>query len=84
VKGVSLQSRVPVSQRPARERKCDFEPYTQTFTEAEAVAEAKRCLSCGCGEGCEVCYQICSHFAVDHCGDDCCASVAAPTRTSRW
>ncbi len=69
--GVVIQPRAAVSERPAGERRCDFEPYTKTFTKAEAVAEAKRCLSCGCGEGCDLCFRICSHFAIGHCGDDC-------------
>ena len=70
LKGVSVQPRAPVSLRPARERKCDFEPYTSPLTEAQAVEEAKRCLACGCGMGCAVCYRICSHFAVKRVGLD--------------
>ncbi|MEG0941094.1 MAG: FAD-dependent oxidoreductase [Oscillospiraceae bacterium] len=29
----------------------------------DAVAEAKRCLNCGCGEGCQLCKTICTDFA---------------------
>lgn len=35
----------------------------EVFTEAEAVAEASRCLNCGCGEGCQLCKTICTDFA---------------------
>jgi Fe-S-cluster-containing hydrogenase component 2 len=28
------------------------------------VSEAKRCLNCGCGEGCGLCARICSEFAI--------------------
>lgn len=40
-------------------------------TEEEAMAEAGRCLKCGCGEGCQLCKTICTDFApcidgVDH------------------
>jgi NAD-dependent dihydropyrimidine dehydrogenase PreA subunit len=31
----------------------------------EAVAEASRCLNCGCGEGCQICKTICCEFAPD-------------------
>lgn len=50
-------------QREAKERKNNFETYTRTFTEAEAVKEASRCLNCGCGEGCQLCKTICCDFA---------------------
>ena len=33
------------------------------MTEEEAVAEASRCLNCGCGEGCQLCKTICCDFA---------------------
>ena len=68
--GLSLQSRALIELRPAAQRRLDFEPYTPALTEAQAVAEAKRCLSCGCGMGCGVCFRICSHFAVQRPGLD--------------
>jgi NADPH-dependent glutamate synthase beta subunit-like oxidoreductase/dihydroorotate dehydrogenase len=53
----------------AQERKTNFNTYTQPFTEEEAVSEAKRCLTCGCGEGCMLCTEICNSFAiVNHSG----------------
>ena len=33
-----------------------------TLTKEQAVAEASRCLACGCGAGCEVCKDICKMF----------------------
>jgi NADPH-dependent glutamate synthase beta subunit-like oxidoreductase/dihydroorotate dehydrogenase len=41
-----------------------FDNYVRSLTEEEAVAEAGRCLSCGCGEGCGLCARICSEFAI--------------------
>lgn len=46
------------------ERVKNFDTYTRTLTEEEAVAEASRCLKCGCGEGCQLCKSICSEFAI--------------------
>ena len=47
----------------AQTRRLNFEPYTRTMTEEEAVKEASRCLNCGCGEGCQLCKTICTDFA---------------------
>lgn len=46
------------------QRVAGFNTYIRTMTEAEAVSEAKRCLNCGCGEGCGLCASICSEFAI--------------------
>jgi len=43
----------------------NFETYERVLTEEEAVAEASRCLNCGCGEGCQICKTICCEFAID-------------------
>jgi NADPH-dependent glutamate synthase beta subunit-like oxidoreductase/dihydroorotate dehydrogenase len=59
------QPRQKIHKTPAEERKHSFEEYTKTFTEEEAVAEASRCLSCGCGAGCEICKDICKMGAWD-------------------
>ena len=37
------------------------EPVLNTLE--DAVAEASRCLNCGCGEGCQLCKTICTDFA---------------------
>ncbi len=41
----------------------DFEQHITDLTMAQAVAEAQRCLACGCGAGCEICKDICKMFA---------------------
>ncbi|MCL5019600.1 MAG: FAD-dependent oxidoreductase [Patescibacteria group bacterium] len=61
------QKRVYEHHSPAEQRKHNFEPYTQSLTEEEAVSEAQRCLNCGCGTGCLICRQLCSAFAIDVC-----------------
>jgi len=48
----------------AEERKRNFNLYTRPYTEQEAVNEAKRCLTCGCGEGCLLCTDLCNSFAI--------------------
>ena len=35
------------------------------LTREQAVAEASRCLACGCGAGCEVCKDICKMFSYE-------------------
>ena len=40
--------RVQITNRPAEERKRDFEPINSGFTKEEAMKEAGRCLECGC------------------------------------
>jgi NADPH-dependent glutamate synthase beta subunit-like oxidoreductase len=49
----------------ANDRIHSFETYERVLTEEEAVAEASRCLNCGCGEGCQLCKTICSEFAIE-------------------
>jgi NADPH-dependent glutamate synthase beta subunit-like oxidoreductase len=43
--------------------------YTRPYTYEEAVAEASRCLNCGCGEGCLLCVELCNSFAISNVGD---------------
>jgi NADPH-dependent glutamate synthase beta subunit-like oxidoreductase/dihydroorotate dehydrogenase len=47
-----------------RERVTNFSTYIRTLTETEALAEAQRCLNCGCGEGCGICATLCPEFAI--------------------
>ena len=47
--------RVHIVNRPAEERKHDFEPINTGFTPEEAMREASRCLECGCHD-----YKECS------------------------
>ena len=64
IKELKKVDRMPVTLRAAPERKKDFAEYVKTFTDEEAVAEASRCLSCGCSAGCAICAQLCNAFAV--------------------
>lgn len=59
------QWRVKLDHVPADKRKKNFDDYTKTLTTAQAVAEASRCLACGCGAGCEVCLDLCKMFCFD-------------------
>jgi len=56
--------RVEVPMRDPGKRARDFEPIELTLSEEDAVREAQRCLRCGCGVGCELCYRICPDGAV--------------------
>jgi NADPH-dependent glutamate synthase beta subunit-like oxidoreductase/dihydroorotate dehydrogenase len=56
--------RQEVKMRPANERKNDFETYLEVMTEAAAVAEASRCLRCGCSVTCGKCEMVCTSMAV--------------------
>ena len=58
------QKRVPLALADPDERKKDFNTYTSTMTEEEAVAEAARCLNCGCGIACGQCYRVCMSLAI--------------------
>ena len=58
------QGRVPAALAAPEERKKDFEMYTSVMIEEEAVAEAARCLNCGCGVACGVCYRVCMSSAI--------------------
>ena len=46
--GYEKKPRAQVVYRPADERKNDFCAITEGLTESQAIAEAKRCLECGC------------------------------------
>ena len=70
-KTAERKPRVAVELRPAEQRKADFDLYAPVMTEEQAVEEASRCLSCGCGEGCGLCARICSNFAIATTGPDC-------------
>jgi formate dehydrogenase major subunit len=47
---------------PAKRVK-NFDDYISVLTKEQAVAEAKRCLACGCGAGCQICHDLCKMFA---------------------
>ncbi|MHC4915495.1 MAG: FAD-dependent oxidoreductase, partial [Planctomycetota bacterium] len=55
------------------ERVGDFDSCEPVLTEEAAVADSRRCLACGCGAGCQICYDICKQFAyeIDETGRVC-------------
>ena len=72
--------RLPVGMVKPEKRKGNWKTYLRAMTEKAAVAEAGRCYRCGCGAGCQICYDICKTFAWDLDGtrvnlreDDCVA-----------
>lgn len=67
--GTARTDRVAPVLREAPERGRDFEPFQRVMTEAKAVAEAGRCLRCGCSVTCGICERICSSFAISRDGD---------------
>lgn len=62
------QARLGIPLRPVKERISDFEPVELSLNEGDAVAEADRCLRCGCGAGCGLCSRICPYDAIDLVG----------------
>lgn len=61
--GRSRRWRTALGKTAPNSRTKNFDEYTSTLTTAQAVAEAGRCLACGCGAGCEICKDICKVFA---------------------
>jgi NADPH-dependent glutamate synthase beta subunit-like oxidoreductase/dihydroorotate dehydrogenase len=57
--------RTDVEKRAPLERVGDFAEYEAVLSEEQAVTEASRCLACGCGAGCQICYDICKQFAYE-------------------
>lgn len=53
----------------ASRRRNAFELVEGTLAEEQAVAEAQRCLGCGCGVGCDVCRDVCIYDAVEQVAD---------------
>jgi formate dehydrogenase major subunit len=51
-----------VAASPAK-RLRGFEQYAAVLTPEQAVQEARRCLACGCGAGCQICHDLCKMFA---------------------
>jgi len=67
---VPKTGRISLITRDGNGRANDFDMYKRVMTAEEAVAEAGRCLNCGCGEGCQICKTICCDFAVRIDGAD--------------
>ena len=54
---------------PADERRGSYDEIELPLTEEQAIAEAKRCLACGCGVGCGLCREVCIYEAIRTEGD---------------
>ncbi|MCD6377479.1 MAG: FAD-dependent oxidoreductase [Planctomycetes bacterium] len=61
--GRKREWRVRLEKTSPDERIRNFNEYVPLLTKEQAVAEAKRCLTCGCGAGCEICVNICKMSA---------------------
>ncbi|MDR0406730.1 MAG: FAD-dependent oxidoreductase [Holosporales bacterium] len=49
----------------------NFQEVFETFSEQEAVYEARRCLSCGNCFSCDTCYGVCPDNAIRKCSTQC-------------
>lgn len=49
---------------PPVQRRGSYAEVELPLTEEQAVAEAQRCLACGCGIGCSLCRDVCIYDAV--------------------
>ncbi len=58
--------RTEPSRRPAAERRSDFGEVYAALSEAQAMAEAARCLECGVCSECLQCAYACRAGAIDH------------------
>ncbi len=63
---VRVQPRVKMAEREAADRVKDFNEIALGYTEAEAKAEAARCLACGICSECLSCYYACGVGAIVH------------------
>ena len=64
--GVLMQRQVPVEALDPKTRGRSFAEVHVGYTEAEAVAEAKRCLACGICSDCHLCEKSCQAHAIDY------------------
>ena len=64
--GVLNQHRVEISSIPIEDRVHNFREVDLTLTEAEALAEAGRCLRCADCSECLECQAACTRGAIDH------------------
>ena len=62
---VKREARIPVPKRPLSQRK-GFVETSLGFEAEQAIAEAKRCLSCGVCSECLQCVRACQAKAIDH------------------
>jgi len=63
--GLPVARRVPMNEIPIRERRSFREVHTG-YTPEQAIAEAKRCLSCGICCDCQLCATVCQRQAIHY------------------
>lgn len=63
---VDTRARVETPRAPATERVGDFREVELRLSEAQALAEAERCLACGLCSECYQCVLACKAHAIDH------------------
>jgi NADPH-dependent glutamate synthase beta subunit-like oxidoreductase/dihydroorotate dehydrogenase len=61
---MAAQQRIPVPHEAVGEAIRSFGEFQRGYGEGQAMAEAARCLACGCGEGCGLCEKVCLHAAI--------------------
>jgi heterodisulfide reductase subunit A-like polyferredoxin len=64
--GVLMHAQIPVPILDPATRGRTFAEVHVGYTEAEAVAEAKRCLACGICSDCHLCETACEAHAIDY------------------
>lgn len=64
--GESWQERTTIPMLPMKDRQSSFAAVEQGMSEAEAVAEAKRCLQCGGCSDCRLCQSACEANAIQY------------------
>jgi heterodisulfide reductase subunit A-like polyferredoxin len=64
--GTKAQRKVPMPTLPLPERRSSFGELELGYTEAQARAEASRCLSCGGCCDCRLCVAACEAGAIQH------------------
>jgi NADPH-dependent glutamate synthase beta subunit-like oxidoreductase len=66
--GIALNEKRPRNERshlPATERIQDFREVEKGLSQEEAIAEAKRCMSCGLCVDCDNCWMYCQDKAIE-------------------
>ncbi|MDI6781097.1 MAG: FAD-dependent oxidoreductase [bacterium] len=66
LKGIKKMPRLKMNELDVQKRLANFDEVDLGFTEAEAMAEASRCLSCGICSECYECERVCQAKAVSH------------------
>jgi heterodisulfide reductase subunit A-like polyferredoxin len=60
-------ARAEAATLPAKDRITNFDEVEGSLTEAQAIAEAERCLNCSLCSECLQCVGACDQKAIDHC-----------------